>query len=77
MSNWSVPECWLSVEAFASEMKRIEDGNTLVDERVILQLMRFIYDREENDPGSYPDLDRTQCFLAIQELERVVSAIGR
>lgn len=68
-----IPQCWASVQAFASEMKRIQDGNTLVDERVILQLMRFIYDREENDPGSYPGLDRAACFEAIQVFERLVS----
>lgn len=71
--GFQIPSCWSSVQDFVSEMNRIKDAGIIMDEQLILRVMRVIYDRAENDPAFAVDMDMSGCMSEIIRLEKVVA----
>ena len=67
-----IPKCWLSVEDFVSEINRAVGSGVVVDAKILLQIMRVIYDQEENAPGTHPGMDLISCGGEILRLEQEI-----
>lgn len=71
MEGLLIPDCWKAVEDFNSEMNRMIEAGVLIDNRLMLQVMRVLYDRAENG-NEVLGLDLMPCAAEIQRLEKIV-----
>lgn len=71
MKGLRIPDCWKAVEDFNSEMNRMIEAGVLIDERLMLQVMRVLYDRAENG-NEVLGLNLIPCAAEIRRLEKIV-----